>query len=81
MSGAPGLPADRELPIGCPLWVKSRHPHCKNPCLLYFQKRTCVADGEAKAGAFSSWLGRDERVEHFFHYVGCFSKYSSISFF
>src|SRR5262245_25904485 len=28
-----------------------------------------VADGEAKAGAFSGGLGREERVEHFFFHV------------
>jgi hypothetical protein len=28
-----------------------------------------VADGEAKAGAFSSRFGREERVEHLFFHV------------
>src|SRR5262245_32612417 len=27
----------------CPLWIKSRHLHCKSPCLLYPQKRTLSA--------------------------------------
>src|SRR6476660_7411509 len=26
----------------CPLWVKSRHAHCKRSCLLYPRKQTLV---------------------------------------
>jgi len=26
----------------CPLWVKSRHMHCKKACPLYPQERTCA---------------------------------------
>ena len=29
-----------------------------------------MADGEAKAGAFSRWLGGEERIEDLFLYVG-----------
>ena len=29
-----------------------------------------VADGEAKAGAFSSGLGREERIEYLFLHLG-----------
>jgi hypothetical protein len=28
-----------------------------------------VTDGEAKAGAFSGWFGREKRVEHLFFHV------------
>jgi hypothetical protein len=26
----------------CPLWVRSRHVHCKQSCPLYPQKQTCA---------------------------------------
>src|SRR5215472_19230649 len=36
-------------PGQCPLWVISRHVHCKRPCPLYPRKRTCAVQLEMSA--------------------------------